>query len=233
MLKLPQLAVNSELQVLLAVERWAKFQNQGRPLGPFISLKLLGPCLQHVRFLALTPTQFSEHVAKSGLLSIEDCLVVLVNLNSPGQMPLPEHLSKDDGKRCDGNSAPELPPPQPMQRPVAFEGAKKLPAKLAALPERLKAESNVPEEKVVQKEPKKEEAKCQGMKLDVKIEEKQPKPKPFPAPMPAFKRLSFADILFIVIGCLLISLILTIKVLINGEVMKYFCPINSYDNFYY
>jgi BTB And C-terminal Kelch len=171
MLKLPHLEVSCELQVLLAVVRWAKFQNHGLPLDPFISQRLLGPCLQHIRFLALTPTQFSEHVAKSGLLSIEDCLVVLVNLNSPGQMPLPPHLCRDASKRSDGNSGPEQHAPPPMKRQVSFESANKPMTKPAA-------EVNKVAEKM-QKEPKKEEANCQGTKKDVKIEEK---PKPIPAP---------------------------------------------------
>jgi hypothetical protein len=173
MLKLPQLGATGELQVFQAVEFWARFQNQGRPLDPFISQKLLGPCMQHIRFLALTPSQFSEHVAKSGLLSIEDCLAVLVNLNSPGQMPMPEHLCRENGKRCD--SAPDQPP---MKRQTSFEGATKpTPKPAAAMAPVSKAEKSFAEEKLMQKEPKKEEE----VKRDVKIEgEKQTKPSPAP-----------------------------------------------------
>jgi len=188
MLKLPQLGATSELQVLKAAVHWAKFQNQGRPLDPLISQKLLGPCMQHIRFLALSPSQFSEHVTSSGLLSIEDCLAVLVNLNSPGQMPMPEHLCREDGKRCD--SVPDQPP---MKRQTSFEGAAKpatapKPAAAAVAPVNIKMEKSCPDEKLVQKEPKKEEEP----KQDVKTEEPKPKPSlPAPPATPTKRSLEF------------------------------------------
>jgi hypothetical protein len=80
-LSLPRLAVYSEVQIFQAVIKWAEFKNDGEKLNPDISDSLLGPCMNTIRFLALSPSEFSSNVVNSGLLSNEDCLKILVYLN--------------------------------------------------------------------------------------------------------------------------------------------------------
>jgi hypothetical protein len=78
-----KLTVDSELQLVQAAINWAKMQNGGVDLDPQISKKLLGPCLEQLRVLTLTPAEFSVHVAKSGLFSSEDTLKILIYLTAP------------------------------------------------------------------------------------------------------------------------------------------------------
>lgn len=85
--------MDSELQLVQAAISWAKVQNRGVELDPQTSKKLLGPCLQQLRMLTLTPSEFSMHVANSGLFSCDDTLKILINLTAPGAMEMPEGVS--------------------------------------------------------------------------------------------------------------------------------------------
>lgn len=90
-----QLNVSSELPLVEAAVRWAAAHNLGAPLNPSTSRRLLGPCLQQLRFLAL-----SAHVAAAGHFSPEEALQILVNLTTPDHMQLPEHVSHLKSPRC-------------------------------------------------------------------------------------------------------------------------------------
>jgi hypothetical protein len=91
LLKMHQLNVDSELEIVAAVLRWIHHREHAK-LEPMRAQALLGPCLQHIRFLALPATDFSMHVTKSGLLRNDECLALLVNLASPGEMPIPHGI---------------------------------------------------------------------------------------------------------------------------------------------
>ncbi|XP_059480303.1 BTB/POZ domain-containing protein 6-like isoform X2 [Neocloeon triangulifer] len=93
LLSLQQLDV-TELELIQAVIRWTQHNNKGRPLEPKSSKELLGLCLNHLRFLCLTPAEFSRHVAQSGLISKEDALMVLINLNTGDEAVLPPYVCK-------------------------------------------------------------------------------------------------------------------------------------------
>ncbi|XP_065345093.1 uncharacterized protein LOC135942741 [Cloeon dipterum] len=89
----------AEVKLVKSVIRWAKHKEP--ELTPEKSKELLGPCLGKLRFLCLTPAEFSELVASSGLLPQDDCLSILVNIISSGNkaMPLPDHICKLDTPR--------------------------------------------------------------------------------------------------------------------------------------
>jgi len=109
------LALDSEVQLVEAAVRWARVRNDDRPLDPETAQRLLGPCLPLLRFLALSPAHFSSRVAAAGLFSPEDSLRILVNLTSPGQMPLPPYICPLDTNRITPPHPP-LPQPQPKQQ---------------------------------------------------------------------------------------------------------------------
>jgi hypothetical protein len=88
-----ELTIDSELQLVQAAINWAKVQNRGVELDPQSSKKLLGPCLEQLRMLNLTPTEFSKYVANSGLFSSDDTLKILINLTTPGAMEMPQGVS--------------------------------------------------------------------------------------------------------------------------------------------
>lgn len=91
LLKMQLLNVSSELEIVLAILRWLRHREPDK-LDPPRAQALLGPCLQHIRFLALSATDFSMHITKSGLLRNDECLALLVNLASPGEMPIPHGI---------------------------------------------------------------------------------------------------------------------------------------------
>jgi BTB And C-terminal Kelch len=100
LLSLERLTIDSELQLVQATINWAKMQNQGVELDPQSSKKLLGPCLEKLRMLALTPTEFSVHVANSGLFSSEDTLKILIHLTAPNcAMEVPEGICTNTNQR--------------------------------------------------------------------------------------------------------------------------------------
>ncbi|XP_059468353.1 uncharacterized protein LOC132192411 [Neocloeon triangulifer] len=131
LLKMEHLNLDSELSLVKAVIKWAKLANADQDLSPDFSKELLGPCLGQIRFLTLTAAEFSEHVARSGLLSSDDCLAILVNLASPGQMALPNWICKSQAQRKKpGNqqpekSRPETPKPAPVKIKVYSKNKEK------------------------------------------------------------------------------------------------------------
>ncbi|XP_065345292.1 uncharacterized protein LOC135942879 [Cloeon dipterum] len=84
----------AEVHLAESVIRWAKHKEP--ELTPEKSIELLGPCLGKIRFLCLTPAEFTEVVALSGLLLQEDCFSILINIISSGNkaMPLPDYICK-------------------------------------------------------------------------------------------------------------------------------------------
>jgi hypothetical protein len=95
-----KLTVDSELQLVQAAINWAKVQNRGVDLDPQSSNKLLGPCLEQLRMLTLTPTEFSVHVAKAGLFSSDDTLKILIKLTAPNyEMEMPHGVCTNTNQR--------------------------------------------------------------------------------------------------------------------------------------
>jgi hypothetical protein len=118
-----KLNIKSELQLIMAAIRWCQRQSSGMVLDHERAQMLLGPCLQELRFLALSPGDFSAHVANSGLLSKDDVLAVLINISSPGQSPLPECVSPNREPRkipphLAGGSGPAEGQPQKGRTPT-------------------------------------------------------------------------------------------------------------------
>jgi len=151
LLQLPHLALDSEEEVVQAVVRWTQHQNQGRSLDPKTSKNLLGACLQRVCFFGLTAAQFSKHVVPSGLLTPEESLAFLVNLNAPGQMPLPKYFGHNFERRYTSRS------PSPAEE--AQTEAKKIGA------EEKRAKTPVEEKKV--------EVQIEQKMVEVPVEEKK------------------------------------------------------------
>ena len=100
LLSMDDLTVDSELQLVRAAIKWAKVQNCGAELDPQISKKLLGPCLEQLRILNLTPAEFSKYVANSGLFSSEDTLKILIYLTAPNcAMEVPQGINTNTNPR--------------------------------------------------------------------------------------------------------------------------------------
>jgi BTB And C-terminal Kelch len=136
LLKMNLLNVDSELEIVAAVLRWIYHREPGK-LEPMRAQTLLGPCLQHIRFLALPATDFSMHVTKSGLLRNDECLALLVNLASPGEMPIPNGI-------CTVRS--------PRQKPSHAMMAEKTPE--LKKPQEIKGKSPIKSEKNMQEKDK-------------------------------------------------------------------------------
>ncbi|XP_065336047.1 kelch-like ECH-associated protein 1 isoform X2 [Cloeon dipterum] len=110
------LSVESELPLVFAVQRWAQRCNSGVTLTPDKSKELLGACLSSVRFLSLTPTEFSEHVAKSGLLTDSDTLLTLLSI-STNDANIPGWMCPLKSKRAQPAAAPKQQPLMPQAGP--------------------------------------------------------------------------------------------------------------------
>ncbi|XP_059480300.1 BTB/POZ domain-containing protein 2-like [Neocloeon triangulifer] len=99
-LLLSQQKINAtELQLIQAAIKWTRHKNGNKPFEPETAQQLLGPCFGLLRFLCLTPANFSMFVAQSGLMSKEDALLVLINLSVKGQAKLPSYVCKIDKPR--------------------------------------------------------------------------------------------------------------------------------------
>ncbi|XP_059468351.1 kelch-like protein 41 [Neocloeon triangulifer] len=117
LLSMTHLNIENELELVRAVLKWADVKNNGQPLNPSISQRLLGQCLPHLRFLALSATDFSNFVAKSGLLTSEESLAILVNLTCPGQMSIPDTVCRNSAARGKPGS------PVPVESDESQEGS--------------------------------------------------------------------------------------------------------------
>jgi len=49
--------------------------------------------IREIRFLAMTPAQFSSSTVLSGILTDNECLAIYQNLINPDSWPMPVHLS--------------------------------------------------------------------------------------------------------------------------------------------
>ena len=124
LLKMNLLNVDSELEIVAAILRWIYHREPGK-LEPMRAQALLGPCLQHIRFLALPATDFSMHVTKSGLLRNDECLALLVNLASPGEMPIPHGICTISSPRQKPPQAAEAKTPKEIKEKSPIKSEKK------------------------------------------------------------------------------------------------------------
>ncbi|XP_023721744.1 BTB/POZ domain-containing protein 6-B isoform X2 [Cryptotermes secundus] len=94
-----ELTISSELELFNAAQRWAACECVRKGLSPDDGKSLrsvLGPAVNKIRFLTLTPSQFAEGPALSPLLTRDESYALLVNISSTSascKLPLPEGFS--------------------------------------------------------------------------------------------------------------------------------------------
>ncbi|KAG7169608.1 BTB/POZ domain-containing protein 6-like [Homarus americanus] len=105
----------SELVLWEACLQWAKQEcvRQSLEVSPMNQRKVLGDCLGLIRFLTLSPTEFANSPAVSGLLSQEESYTLLMNISSPGVTTIPSPFSQINKKRQGGPT----PPPSSVSHP--------------------------------------------------------------------------------------------------------------------
>ncbi|XP_065351772.1 uncharacterized protein LOC135947116 [Cloeon dipterum] len=97
----PELQVR-EVDLVERVVSWANEMNGGQRLTPEVAKDVLGAVvIGGLRLLTLTADEFGASVAKAGLLDSEALLAVLVNIHSPGQLPMPDGLSQSKEHRAE------------------------------------------------------------------------------------------------------------------------------------
>ncbi|XP_068241439.1 BTB/POZ domain-containing protein 2-like [Palaemon carinicauda] len=81
----------SELVLWEACLRWTKQEccRMSLDVTPMNQRKVLGDCLSLIRFLTMSPTEFTNGPALSGLLVQEESFSLLMNISSPGVAPIP------------------------------------------------------------------------------------------------------------------------------------------------
>ncbi|XP_067138703.1 BTB/POZ domain-containing protein 3-like isoform X1 [Centruroides vittatus] len=97
----PYLNIYSEYTLYNAVFMWAEQECKRKKLEPEIEniRAMLDPFLPHLRFLAMSAEEFCKGPAKSGLLTIEECFNVFMNLAVPGSSQVPKGFSTETAKR--------------------------------------------------------------------------------------------------------------------------------------
>ncbi|KAF4532248.1 hypothetical protein B566_EDAN004334 [Ephemera danica] len=110
LLQQDNLKVSSELDLIDASLRWARKEAERKALSTDGAglREALASALSHLRFLTLTPAQFADGPALSEVLSRDESFAILLNISSPGRVPLPEGLST----RTDRRRSPNPDPPQ-------------------------------------------------------------------------------------------------------------------------
>lgn len=97
------LHINSEIDLFVALERWAKTESSRRSLDPTIgkSLKsVIGSALSKIRFLSLTPHEFAEGPGMSPLLTKDEAFAILMTILCTGnKAPMPEGFSTNTNSR--------------------------------------------------------------------------------------------------------------------------------------
>ncbi|XP_057329069.1 BTB/POZ domain-containing protein 6-B-like isoform X2 [Microplitis mediator] len=92
-----ELQIDSEIELFVAIERWAKAECNRKSLNPSdakSSRSVIGNVLSKIRFLTLTPQQFAEVPGRSNLLSRDEAFAILMNVSSSGSnIPMPEGFS--------------------------------------------------------------------------------------------------------------------------------------------
>jgi hypothetical protein len=103
------LMVASELDLIDASLRWAKREAEHRDLlsiSGSVLRDILGPAFGLLRFLTLVPSQFASGPALSDLLTRDESFAILVNLNSPGSMDIPDGICRSTQQRiCPQNDS--------------------------------------------------------------------------------------------------------------------------------
>lgn len=99
----------SELVLWEACLQWAKQEcvRQSLEVSPMNQRKVLGECIGQIRFLTLSPTEFANSPAVSGLLAQEESFTLLMNISSPGVTPVPSPFCNNNKKR----QKEQTPPP--------------------------------------------------------------------------------------------------------------------------
>lgn len=85
-----------EVDLLTACVRWAHSEAKRRRIAPQPEAlrDILSNILPQIRFLAMTPTQFTKDVKNTKLLTNDEMLPILLNLNVKNSEPLPPNLCK-------------------------------------------------------------------------------------------------------------------------------------------
>lgn len=66
---------------------------------------MLGDLISEIRFLSMTSEEFASTPVLSGILTEKECVAIFMNLNNPGSLPMPLHLSSCKMKRRGANSS--------------------------------------------------------------------------------------------------------------------------------
>lgn len=91
------LNISSERDLFNAVHRWATKEciRKGLPEDSTSLRSVIGPALEKIHFLTLTPLQFAEGPALAPLLSRDESFAILMNISNPGSnFPMPAGFSK-------------------------------------------------------------------------------------------------------------------------------------------
>ena len=68
---------------------------------------MLGDIINEIRFLSMTSEEFASTPVLSGILEEKECMAIFMNLNNPGSLPMPLHLSSSKTqRRRAGNTFP-------------------------------------------------------------------------------------------------------------------------------
>jgi BTB And C-terminal Kelch len=109
LLQRDDLAVKSEADLFEAVTRWGLKQvtKANQKPTPELIRKMLGPSIiKNIRFLTMTGAEFSRIHLSSRILDYEEGLAVLLYINSPGGLDMPDTLSSNTQKRKAKNEGP-------------------------------------------------------------------------------------------------------------------------------
>lgn len=98
-----ELNVDSEIELFISIERWAKAECLRKSLDPLDGKSLrsvIGNALSKIRFLTLTPQQFADGPGKSLLLSRDEAFAILMNVSSSGNdIAMPDGFSMNPKHR--------------------------------------------------------------------------------------------------------------------------------------
>ncbi|XP_054706897.1 BTB/POZ domain-containing protein 6-B-like [Uloborus diversus] len=98
----PYLNLYSEFTVYTSLVAWAEEECHRRKIcaDPDNLRHVLEHHLPYVRFLAMSPEEFAKGPAKSGMLSVDECFSIFMNLAIPDCVGVPCGLSRDYAKRA-------------------------------------------------------------------------------------------------------------------------------------
>ncbi|CAB3369921.1 Hypothetical predicted protein [Cloeon dipterum] len=96
------LNVKSEVEVFEAITRWGLMRvlKEGKTPSPELIREKIGAAvLKQIRFLTMTGIEFSRVHTSAQLLTYEEGLAILLNINNPGVLEMPKSLSSLTQKR--------------------------------------------------------------------------------------------------------------------------------------